>query len=558
MTRPQSVLGMIMATTLLLIVFAIPASNLHLAGLNFDRERLEPSPTQYPLSLTALETPVVLVSAKDSTPTLQTKAAFHCTGRDDQQQIESAIKSLPKTGGTVMLAAGTYQCSADLHLNQRVKLMGMGEEQTHLHFSAPADLEVREQDEVRDLRITGSASLFIIESHVKVQNVTMTVDRSKKAAFNIYAHNRSIEDFSFQNCSALNCGNHGFMNNGEGEQSRVSFIRYFNCRSINAGLTERFDPWTTGFDLTESVDLYHCLIQNCTAQGSWESGFHIENSPRKVDVVLENCTSLQNGKKRLVTLPTYGAGFLLSGDTTAINCISDDNSNGYLCSTGANLIGCSDRGSGIAYAIFDNKDVNLENCSSIKAEHRALSVINASDIRVEGFSARDPSRNTDPIIELGSPLTRAENISITCSVNCDGTSRQILIYNGVGIALSGDLTTAAELAVSIMGSATDRVHLIDLGISSSSPSTDAAGVQISPDVSSADTIWIEQSVIMATSPSLGLAYGVMNRATKQVKVEGGLTAGVAIPYYNCEVRGERFGIPGSLGNHAASPGPVPF
>jgi hypothetical protein len=537
MTRLKAALGIITAIILLVIVLTIQAYTLPQTGLRSGGEGQEQTPSiLYPLSLAPPDTPMVLVSAKDSDPAVQERAAFHCTGRDDQQQIESAIKSLPNAGGTVVLAAGTYQCSADLHLGQRVRLMGMGEEQTQIHFSAPADLEVREQDEVRDLKITGSASLFITESHVNVQNVTMTVDQSKKAAFYIYANNRSIEDFSFQNCSALNCGTHGFMNNGEGRGRRVSFVRYLNCRSLNAGLTERYDPWITGFDLTESVDLYHCLVQNCTAEGSWESGFHIEESPQKVDVVLENCTSLQNGQKQSVAPPKFGAGFLLSGDTTAIDCISDGNHDGYLCFTGARLVRCSDRRSGAAYIIVDHKDVNLQDCRSVLAESRALILINASDVRVEGFKVTDPGRNTEPIIQLGSPSTSAENISITGSVNCAGTNRQVWILNGVGISLSGDLTTAAEQAVSIEGDATDGIHISDLLISSSSSSSDSAGVQISSDVSSADTIWIEQSVITAASPSQGLAYGVMNRAEKRVKVVGGLTSGVTVPYYNCDVR----------------------
>lgn len=527
---------MITAIALLMIMLTIPASILHQAGLDDNRKGYENQSILYPLSLTPPDSPVVRVSAKDSPPDQQAKSTFHCSGRDDQQQIESAIKSLPQGGGTVILAAGTYQCSADLHLNQKVRLMGMGEEQTRLHFSSPANLEVREQDEVRDLKITGSASLFIVESHVKVQNVTMTVDRSKKAAFYIYANNKSLEDFTFLNCSALNCGTHGFMNNGEGTESRVSFVRYFNCRSLNAGLIERYDPWTTGFDLTESVDLYHCLVQNCTAQGSWESGFHIEDSPRKVDVVLEDCTSLLNGQKRSVAPPKFGAGFLLSGDTTAIDCVSDENYDGFLCFTGASLVRCSDYGSGTAYNIVDHKNVDLQDCRSIQAEGSALSVINASDVRVEGFTVRDPVRNADPIIELGSPSTRAQNISLTCSVNCDGTSRQVRIVNGVGIVLSGDLTTSAEQAISIEGDATDGVHLRDLAISSSSSSSDSAGVQVSQDVNSADTIWIEQSVIRATSPSQGLAYGVMNKAAERVKVEGVSTFDIAVPFNNCEVR----------------------
>jgi len=441
MTRPKSVLGMITVVLLLLIVIVIPASTLHQTGLKGDGEGYETPSVQFPVSPTPPETPVVLISAKDSPPASQARAAFHCTGRDDQQQIESAVNSLPKSGGTVVLAAGTYLCSADLHLTKRVRLMGMGEEQTYLTFTSPSNLEVREQNEVRDMRITGSVSLFIIESHVTVQNVTMTVDRSKAAAFYIYANNRILEDFSFQNCTALNCETHGFLNNGEGEVRNVKFVRYNNCRSLNAGRMEQYDPWVTGFDLTESVNLFHCLVQNCTAQGAWESGFHMEDDPVKVNVVLRNCSSLQNGQKRTEVLPTFGAGFLLSGDTTAIDCISDGNLNGYLCYNGARAVRCSDYGSETSYDIVDRKDVNLIDCTSEQAGSRALMIINASDINVAGFNVSNPSGNADPIIELGSVSTRTRNILFTGSVNCAATSRQIRIINGNEIRLSGDLTT---------------------------------------------------------------------------------------------------------------------
>lgn len=537
MIRLQSARRPTIAITLLILLMVLFFTTFQV-NLDTDGERQteRTSPAWYPPSFTFPDTPVVLVTAVDSVPALQANSTFRCAGKDDQKQIEFAINSLPQTGGTVVLAAGTYQCSGDLHLNQRVKLIGMGEEQTHLHFSAPVDLVIREHDEVRDLKITGSTSLFIIESHVKIQNVTMTVDQSKPAAFYIYADNRSLEDFSFQNCSALNCGTHGFMNNGEGELSRISYVRYFNCRALNAGLNARYDPWTTGFDLIESVDLAHCLVYNCTAEGSWESGFHIEESPKKVDVVLENCVSLRNGQKRSVTPPTFGAGFLLSGDAIAINCISDGNYNGYLCFSGARLLRCSDRGSDTAYDILDHSNVNIQNCRSVLAQRRALSVINASEVRVDEFTVVDPDRNTEPIIELGSPTTIVEKVSLDCSINCTGTGRQIWITNGIGIVLSGDIKTGADQAISIEGSSTDEITISDLMIFSSAQSSDSAGVQISSAVSNADTIQFEQSLIAATPPSQGLAYGVNNKASEQVKVQGVLICDVAVPFNNCDVR----------------------
>jgi len=50
----------------------------------------------------------VIVAAGDACPAVRATAQFLCDGTGDQEEINAAIESLPEAGGTVFLAAGTY------------------------------------------------------------------------------------------------------------------------------------------------------------------------------------------------------------------------------------------------------------------------------------------------------------------------------------------------------------------------------------------------------------------------------------------------------------------
>ncbi|MGI6460153.1 MAG: hypothetical protein ACOX5J_08655 [Candidatus Hydrogenedentales bacterium] len=51
---------------------------------------------------------VVMVAAQDSSEAMRAAAQFVCDGEGDQEEINAAIAALPEAGGTVFLAAGTY------------------------------------------------------------------------------------------------------------------------------------------------------------------------------------------------------------------------------------------------------------------------------------------------------------------------------------------------------------------------------------------------------------------------------------------------------------------
>jgi hypothetical protein len=51
---------------------------------------------------------VVTVAARDSSEAMRAAAQFVCDGEGDQEEINAAVAALPEAGGTVFLAAGTY------------------------------------------------------------------------------------------------------------------------------------------------------------------------------------------------------------------------------------------------------------------------------------------------------------------------------------------------------------------------------------------------------------------------------------------------------------------
>lgn len=353
------------------------------------------------------------VAAADSSPEEKQYADHLCDGRGDQVEIQKAINDLPGEGGEVVLLSGHFRCDANIRLRSGTVLSGKGAGITVLDFSrGTVYLRDIRGAAVRDVSVTGSGAVWIYNSNaISVRNVTATTDTSAHGAFWIYAHNAVVEDIEFVNCNALNCSRHGFVNNGEGSPKLVKNVRYINCTAINSGLFERYNPWSTGFDLAENNDLEGCLVSGCLAEGSWESGFHIENRPTKTDVLIENCISRNNGQREN---PDYGAGYLISGDVTLRNCTSEQNKRGYYIATartpGSPLIeNCIDRGSGQSYVLRDTADVRVLNSSSIDATNMGISVIKSKNITIKDFTLINAACENIICHSLGMPLYESES-----------------------------------------------------------------------------------------------------------------------------------------------------
>jgi len=277
----------------------------------------------------------IVVAAHDSPEEMKALATHVCDGTADQVEIQRALDALSQTGGTVTLTGGTFHISDYLFVPGNVVFEGQGSDVTRLEWSSGFMRCDEDHIELRDFTTTGTGAIWLRGiSHVKVHNVVATVDASLYgAAFTLWVRDSIMEDIEFLNCKAIDCGRHGWMNDGMGSPKLIRNIRYIDCEAINCGRYSRFDHWTTGFDIAENSDIEDCEIIRCYAEGNWESGFHFEGAPSKKRVVLRDCVSKNNGQKpddyyndnTATHGCLFGAGFWLHGDVTLINCTAGSN-----------------------------------------------------------------------------------------------------------------------------------------------------------------------------------------------------------------------------------------
>ena len=347
----------------------------------------------------------ILVAAYNSPAEVKVAADYFCDGVADQVEIQSALNALGNTGGTVTLAGGTFHLNGNLNIPGNVILEGQGPDATWLKWSSGLmQCQGRQNVVIRDFKTTGTGAIFIQNSnHVKVHNVTATVDNSRwGGAFTLWVSNAVMEDIEFVNCKAIDCGRMGFMNDGEGSPRLIRDIRYIDCTAVNSGRYSRFSPygeWTTGFALAENNDLGDTLLTGCVAEGSFESGFHVEDAPGITNLIFENCISRYNGQKSDGFYnPSenthglhFGSGYWVHGGTALYDCISRDNGNaGFSVGPGAALYNCTDDGSAVGFRLVDTHDACMEDCSSLNAGTYAIYALEATNITARHFEMIDP------------------------------------------------------------------------------------------------------------------------------------------------------------------------
>ncbi len=347
----------------------------------------------------------ILVAAHDSPEESKKAADYFCDGAGDQAEIQSALNALGSAGGTVTLAGGTFRLNGNLNVPGNVVLEGQGPAATRLEWSSGL-MQCRGVREIllRDFMTAGTGAIFIYNcDRVKVHNVTATVDNSRwGGAFTLWVSSDVMEDIEFVNCSAVDCGRMGFMNDGEGSPRLIRDIRYIDCRAVNSGRYSRFSPygeWTTGFAIAENNDLADAVLTGCVAEGSFESGFHIEDAPKITNLVFENCISRYNGQKSDGFYnPSedthglhFGSGYWVQGGTTLYNCISEDNGNaGFSVGPGVSLYNSTDDGSSVGFRLVDTRDAYLEDCTSLNAGAYAVYAIEAESITTKSLEIIDP------------------------------------------------------------------------------------------------------------------------------------------------------------------------
>jgi hypothetical protein len=354
----------------------------------------------------------VTVAASNSQ--VKSSAQYLCDGSNDQSEIQAAINQVASSGGTVYLLDGTFNVAGDLDLSSGVNLVGKGASTTTLKFVSEGWVQVYGSNTISDLQSTGPTGFLIINSHVKMTNVTVRNYTAKSGAFVVYPNNQALTDFVFTNCNAIDGWSYGFLNVGEGSPNSVSDITYSGCSAINAGRASQFNPWITGFDFAEgSTAINNMLVENCRAEGSLEAGFHFEESPVKTNVIVRNCVSLNNGQKKVSEPATYGAGFLGGSPSLQfIDCTSSGNLYGFMLFDGATVIRGKDTGSKYAFSTTEHKSITLTDCWSDQSTQWAFYGLGSSDVTATNFLVTNPKGNSYPAILSGSSVYPSYNMNI--------------------------------------------------------------------------------------------------------------------------------------------------
>ena len=136
--------------------------------------------------------------------------------------------------------------------------------------------------------------------------------------------------------------------------------------------------------------------------------------PSKVNVRLIDCVSNNNAQKQKITgvEPYFGAGYLVSKDISCINCTSEDNFIGFLCSSGGNTIErCSDRGSDFGFSIVSTSGLKITS-TSLTGEARPVQIRSGTtNLLLDGLKITSGgSTGSNPGINVESSVARADSI----------------------------------------------------------------------------------------------------------------------------------------------------
>lgn len=350
----------------------------------------------------------ILVAAADSTDPGASGAAHHCDGTDDQVEIQRALDEAAANRGTVTLLDGTFHCTDKLSPSAGTTLMGLGPARTTLDVTGyykPIEL-LQDGVTLRDFKVVDRGFILVRSSHILVEDVTISTMQAGRVeangAFFVFAKDTVLQDIEFRNCTAIDCGIHGFNVNGDGTPKETRDLRYIDCSAIRCGNKDSLSIWATGFDFHETNDLYGLTVLRCRAEDNWESGFHFEPgghvTPKTVaeDIRMEDCVSIGNGQRNTKGYPymeTFQSGYYVHNNAVLVNCTSINNRNaGYFVQGGRNVTfeRCTDSGSTYGWKVVkDAQGVALDNCATSGNLEWGLWAAYSDDIVLKGFTERN-------------------------------------------------------------------------------------------------------------------------------------------------------------------------
>ena len=349
----------------------------------------------------------ILVAADDSADPGARGAAHRCDGTDDQVEIQRALDEAGANGGIVVLLDGTFRCTDKLSPRTGTTLMGLGPGRTILDvqgYYKPIEL-LQDQVVLQGFKVTGRGFVLVRASHVLVENVEITTMQSGRveanAAFFVFAKDAVLTDIEFRNCTAIDCGIHGFNVNGDGSPKETRDLRYIDCAAIRCGNADSRAVWATGFDFHETNDLYGLTVIRCRAEDNWESGFHFEPgghvTPKTVaeDIRMEDCVSIGNGQRNTKGYPytdSFMSGYYVHNDAVLVNCTSENNRNAGFFVHGGRTVTfeeCTDTGSTYGWKVVkDSHDITLKDCATTGNLEWGLWAADAERLVLDGFEQR--------------------------------------------------------------------------------------------------------------------------------------------------------------------------
>jgi len=243
----------------------------------------------------------------------------------------------------VHLSRGAYTAATDITLPEDGSLTA--EPGTVITFTDGTKniCLANQYTKIQGFRVNVGA-ILITTSHTLCRDIVVSADgavaNNLGGAFKVHVTtNTTLEDHVFENCTAIDCVRHGFLNEGDhnGSAKIIKNQRYINCQAIRCGAIATNDDWYVGFDLNECptniMTIQDVQLVNCQAEGCLESGFHLEQAPYVYNVQFTNCTARNNGLIKTANL-VYGSGFMIRNGCEMINCEAVGNYQGIFIANG--------------------------------------------------------------------------------------------------------------------------------------------------------------------------------------------------------------------------------
>ena len=224
-------------------------------------------------------------------------------GTDDASVIQAMIDSL--SGGVVKISRGDYVLNTHIYTKSNLLFCGSGNSTTfESSDSSVKYIYVKNVSNVilRDyLQKTLVVTMIYSDSDdtYNVSIIGVTANLTKYTPFRIQNTSLSykIYNITFEGCIALDTA-WGFNTNASIINAPVEDLTFLNCAAINCGKSSvaRVGRYDVGFSL-ELASTKNVRYINCVARGCLESGFHQETTPVRDNVLYLGCTSADNGQK---------------------------------------------------------------------------------------------------------------------------------------------------------------------------------------------------------------------------------------------------------------------